>query len=220
MALANSVTLKLAGITKDTPDPDGGLIVRDPNTGQPTGVLKDAAMSFVWKVIPESTFEEKLVAARAATEHAAKLGVTSVQDMSAGSDVGVYQTLLAQGQLKTRIYAISPLPAWERLARTGVRAHFGSDMLRVGGLKGFADGSLGSTTAFFYEPYSDAPENRGLAGDEMFPEGAMLERVRQADLAGLHVMIHAIGDRANDQILSLFDKFTRENGARDRRFRI
>ena len=220
MALANSVTLKLAGITKDTPDPDGGLIVRDPSTGQPTGVLKDAAMSFVWKVIPESTFEEKLVAARAATEHAAKLGVTSVQDMSAGSDVGVYQTLLAQGQLKTRIYAISPLPAWERLARTGVRAHFGSDMLRVGGLKGFADGSLGSTTAFFYEPYSDAPENRGLAGDEMFPEGAMLERVRQADRAGLHVMIHAIGDRANDQILSLFAKVTSENGARDRRFRI
>ena len=220
MALANSVTLKLAGITKDTPDPDGGLIVRDPSTGQPTGVLKDAAMSFVWKVIPESTFEEKLVAARAATEHAAKLGVTSVQDMSAGTDVGVYQTLLAQGQLKTRIYAISPLPAWERLARTGVRAHFGSDMLRVGGLKGFADGSLGSTTAFFYEPYSDAPENRGLAGDEMFPEGAMLERVRQADRAGLHVMIHAIGDRANDQILSLFAKVTSENGARDRRFRI
>ena len=93
-------------------------------------------------------------------------------------------------------------------------------MLRIGGLKGFADGSLGSTTAFFYEPYSDAPENRGLAGDEMFPEGAMLERVRQADRAGLHVMIHAIGDRANDQILSLFAKVTRENGTRDRRFRI
>ena len=220
MALANSLTLKLAGITKETLDPEGGLIVRDPSTGEPTGVLKDAAMSFVWKVIPESTFDEKLAAARAATEHAASLGVTSVQDMSAGSDVGVYQTLLAQGQLKTRIYAISPLPAWERLARTGVRAHFGSDMLRVGGLKGFADGSLGSTTAFFYEPYSDAPDNRGLAGDEMFPEGAMLERVRQADRAGLHVMIHAIGDRANDQILSLFAKVTRENGARDRRFRI
>lgn len=220
MALANSLTLKLAGITRATPNPEGGLIVRDPSTGEATGVLKDAAMSFVWKIIPDSSFDEKLAAARAATEHAASLGVTSVQDMSAGSDVGVYQTLLAQGQLKTRIYAVSPLPAWERLARTGVRARFGSDMLRIGGLKGFADGSLGSTTAFFYEPYSDAPENRGLAGDEMFPEGAMLERVRQADRAGLHVMIHAIGDRANDQILSLFAKVSRENGMRDRRFRI
>ena len=220
MALANSLALKLAGVTKLTPDPDGGLIVRDPTTGEPTGVLKDAAMSAVWKVIPDSSIEEKLSAARAATEHAAKLGVTSVQDMSAGDDVGVYQSLLDRGELKTRIYAVAPLPAWERLARTGIHAHFGSDMLRIGGLKGFADGSLGSTTAFFYEPYLDAPTTRGLAGDEMFPEGAMLERVRQADRAGLQVMIHAIGDRANDQILSLFTQVSRENGARDRRFRI
>ena len=220
MALANSLALKLAGITKDSRDPDGGLIVRDPKTGEPTGVLKDAAMSAVWRVIPDSTFEEKLAAARAATEHAARLGVTSVQDMSAGVDVGVYQTLLDLGELTTRIYAVAPLPAWERLARSGVRADFGSDMLRIGGLKGFADGSLGSTTAFFYEPYLDAPTTRGLAGDEMFPEGAMLERVRQADRAGLQVMIHAIGDRANDQILSFFAQVTGENGARDRRFRI
>src|SRR4030095_13609940 len=133
----------------------GALIVRDPKTGRPTGVLKDAAMSAVWKVIPESTIAEKLAAAKAATEHAARLGVTSVQDVSAGSDVGIYQTLLDRGELKTRIYAVAPLPAWERLARTGVRAHFGSEMLRVGGLKGFSDGSLGSTTALFYEPYKD-----------------------------------------------------------------
>lgn len=220
MALANSLALKLAGVTKDTANPDGGLIVRDPKTGEPTGVLKDAAMSFVWKVVPDSTFDEKLTAAKAATEHAARLGVTSVQDMSAGNDVGVYQTLLDRGELKTRIYAVAPLPAWERLARTGVRAHFGNDMLRIGGLKGFADGSLGSTTAFFYEPYLDAPETRGLAGDEMFPEGAMLERVRQADRAGLQIMIHAIGDRANDQILTIFATVKKENGERDRRFRI
>jgi predicted amidohydrolase YtcJ len=220
MALANSLALKLAGVTRQTPDPPGGLIVRDPKTGEPTGVLKDAAMSYVWKVIPESSFEEKLAAARAATDHAARLGVTSVQDMSAGNDVGVYQTLLDRNELKTRVYAVSPLPAWERLARTGVRAHFGSDMLRIGGLKGFADGSLGSTTAFFYEPYKDAPETSGLAGDEMFPEGAMLGRARDADRAGLQVMIHAIGDRANEQILSIFEKVTRENGAQHRRFRI
>lgn len=220
MALANSVALRLAGVTRETPDPPGGLIVRDLKTGEPTGILKDAAMSFVWKVVPEPNFEEKLAAARAATEHAAALGVTSVQDMSAGNDVGVYQTLLDRGELKTRIYAVSPLPAWERLARTGVRAHFGTEMLRIGGLKGFSDGSLGSTTAFFYEPYQDAPNTSGLAGDEMFPEGAMLNRVRDADRAGLQVMIHAIGDRANDLILAMFEQVMRENGARDRRFRI
>lgn len=220
MALANSLALRLAGVNRQTLDPPGGLIVRDPKTGEPTGILKDAAMSFVWKVIPEASFEEKLAAARAATEHAARLGVTSVQDMSAGNDVGIYQTLLDLGELKTRIYAVSPLPRWERLAATGVRAHFGSDMLRIGGLKGFADGSLGSTTAFFFEPYKDAPNTRGLAGDEMYPEGAMLERVRAADRAGMQIMIHAIGDRANDLILTIYENVASENGAKDRRFRI
>ncbi len=220
MALANSLALRLAGVTRQTLDPVGGVIVRDPKTGEPTGVLKDAAMNPVWKVIPPTTFDEKLAAARAATEHAAQLGVTSVQDMSTGADVGIYQTLLDRGELKTRIYAVSPLPAWERVARTGVRAHFGNDMLRIGGLKGFSDGSLGSTTAFFYSPYLDAPDTRGLAGDEMYPEGAMLKRVREADQAGLQIMIHAIGDRANDMILSIFEDITRTNGSRDRRFRI
>ena len=220
MALANSLALKLAGVTKETKDPAGGIIVRDPKTGEPTGILKDAAQSFVYRVIPEQSFDEKLAAARAATNHAASLGVTSVQDMSAGNDVGVYQELLNRGELKTRIYADAPLPDWQRLARVGVRARFGNDMLRIGGLKGFADGSLGSTTALFFEPYLDAPNTSGIAGPEMFPEGEMLKRVLGADKAGLHVMIHAIGDRANDTILSIYEQVLRENGERDRRFRI
>src|SRR5713226_4542257 len=220
MALANSLALKLANVTRQTLDPPGGIIVRDPNTSEPTGVLKDAAQSFVWKVFPPPSFEEKLAAARAATNHAASVGVTSVQDMSAGADVGVYQALLDRGELKNRIYAVWPLPRWERLAQTGVRAHFGSAMLRTGGLKGFADGSLGSTTALFFEPYLDAPNTSGIPSDEMFPEGAMLERVRGADRAGLQVIIHAIGDRANDNILSIYERVEKENGDRDRRFRI
>jgi predicted amidohydrolase YtcJ len=220
MALANSYTLKLAGVTRDTPDPPGGLIVRDAKTGEPTGILKDAAQGFVWKVFPEPSFEEKLEAGRAATAHAASHGVTSVQDMSAGDDVGVYQSLLERGELKTRVYAVSPLPDWERLGRVGVRRAFGGDMLRIGGLKGFADGSLGSTTALLFEPYNDAPNTRGLPGDEMFPDGAMLKRVEAADAAGLQVMIHAIGDKANDSILSIYEQVTRANGPRDRRFRI
>ncbi|HVF44872.1 MAG TPA: amidohydrolase [Pyrinomonadaceae bacterium] len=220
MALANSHALKLAGVTRDTPDPPGGLIVRDAKTGEPTGVLKDAAMSFVWKVFPEPSFEEKLEAARAATAHAAAHGVTSVQDMSAGNDVGVYQTLSERGELKTRVYAVSPLSDWERLGRVGVRRAFGDDMLRIGGLKGFADGSLGSTTALFFEPYLDSPNTSGLPGDEMFPEGAMLARVKSADAAGLQVMIHAIGDKANDSILNIYERVSKENGGRDRRFRI
>jgi predicted amidohydrolase YtcJ len=220
MALANSRALKLAGLDRSTRDPDGGLIVHDAKTGEPTGLLKDAAMNLVAARIPEATFDEKLKAARAATRHAVSVGVTSVTDMSAGSDVGVYLELWRQGQLDTRIYAIAPLPRWERLAQTGVRATFGSDHLRVGGLKGFSDGSLGSTTALFFEPYLDAPQTRGLPSDEMFPEGAMLQRIAEADRAGLQVMVHAIGDRANDQMLQIFEQVTTRNGARDRRFRI
>ena len=216
MALANSLALKLANVTKDTKDVEGGLIVRDAG-GNPTGVLKDAAMSYVNKVIPESSFEQKLEAAQAATDYAASLGVTSVQDMSAGKDVGVYQELARQGKLKTRVYAVSPLPDWERLGKTGVRAAFGDEMLRIGGLKGYSDGSLGSTTAWFFEPYLDDPKSTGLPADEI-PK--MYENVSNADKAGLQIMIHAIGDKANDAVISAFERVARENGSRDRRFRV
>ena len=215
-ALANSYALKLAGITRDTKDPAGGLIVRDAN-GEPTGVLKDAAQSFVYRVIPEDSADARLDAGRAATQYAASVGVTSVQDVLAGTDVGVYQTLMQRGELQTRIYAGSALGDWQRWQRTGVQAAFGSPMLRVGSLKAYADGSLGSTTALLFAPYLDAPDTSGLAGGEM---PMMPERVLQADKAGLQIMIHAIGDRANDEILSIYERTAQANGPRDRRFRI
>jgi predicted amidohydrolase YtcJ len=220
MALANSLALKLAGVTKETKDPPGGLIVRDPKTGEPTGVLKDGAEILVDRVVPDKSFEEKHVAAKAATDHAARVGVTSVTDMSADGDVGLYQYMLERGELKTRIYAIRSIVSWEVLAKTGVRAAFGTDRLRIGGLKGFADGSLGSSTAFFFEPYSDTPDTRGLLFDQMLPEGIMLERVEAADKLGLQVMIHAIGDEANLRVLDIYRQAAEQNGPRDRRFRI
>jgi predicted amidohydrolase YtcJ len=219
MALANSFALKLAGVTKETKEPAGGVIVRDKN-GEPTGVLKDAAENLVDRAIPPKSFEENHVAAKAATEHAAKMGVTSLTDMSAGDDVGLYQYMLDHGELKTRIYAIRSIVSWEVLSKTGIRAAFGSDMLRIGGLKGFSDGSLGSTTAFFFKPYNDAPNTRGLLFDQMLPEGIMLKRVEGADKAGLQVMIHAIGDEANFRILEIYRQTAEANGSRDRRFRI
>ena len=219
MALANSLALKLAKVTKDTKDVPGGVIVRNADGG-PTGILKDAAMAYVDKVIPARSWDEKLAAARAATEHAASVGVTSVQDMSADDDVGLYQTQLERGELKTRIYCARSVLSWEVLGQTGVRAAFGSDWLRIGGLKGFADGSLGSTTALFFEPYNDSPNTRGLLFDEMLPEGIMLQRVEAADKRGLQVMIHAIGDEANKVILDLYQQVAQKNGPRDRRFRI
>jgi predicted amidohydrolase YtcJ len=220
MALANSLALKLAGITSETKDPPGGVIVRDPQTGEPTGILKDGAEGLVERFIPDKTFDEKHVAAKAATEHAASVGVTSVTDMSADADVGLYQYMLDRGELKNRIYAIRSIVSWDVLTRTGVRQAFGSDMLRIGGLKGFADGSLGSSTALFFEPYNDAPNTRGLLFDQMLPEGTMLKRVEGADKAGLQIMIHAIGDEANTRILDIYKEAAAKNGPRDRRFRI
>lgn len=217
MALANSLAMKIAKVDRSTKDVAGGEIVRDAD-GNPTGIFKDAAMGYIERVIPDATFEEKLEYAQAMSDYAASLGVTSVQDMSAGTDVGVYQELLRRGTLKTRIYACSPLGDYERWKRTGIHYAFGGAMLRVGCLKGFTDGSLGSTTAWFFKPYLDAPNTSGLPRAEVTTtmEGNILE----ADKAGLQVNIHAIGDRANATILDFYETVEKTNGKRDRRFRI
>lgn len=216
MALANSLALRIAGVTKQTKSPEGGLIVTNQATGEPTGILKDEAMGLVSRQIPEARFEEKMAAARAATDYAASLGVTSVQDMSAGKDTAVYLELMRRGELKTRIYAAHPLTGWERLSAAGIRGPFGNDFVKLGALKAFSDGSLGSTTAWFWDAYLDAPGTYGLPAGEMFPEGAMQRRVEAAAAAGLQIMIHAIGDRANQFVLDLFGRYAGE----DRRFRI
>lgn len=216
MALANSLAMSLAKVDKDVKDVAGGEIVRDAN-GNPAGVFKDAAMGYIYRVIPDLSFDEKLEAAQAASDHAASVGVTSVQDVSAGTDVGVYQELLRRGTLKTRIYGCSPLSNFQRWQNTGVRYAFGDAMLRVGCLKGYADGSLGSTTAWFFEPYLDAPNSTGLASDEI---AKIPDNVLAADKAGLQVRIHAIGDKGNSTILDVYEKTAQTNGARERRFTI
>jgi len=217
MALANTAAMKLAGVSKSTPDVEGGIILRDKD-GNPTGIFKDAALNrYFDKVIPEMSFEHKLEIIQGASEHAASLGVTSVQDMSGNADVAVYQELIRRGTLKTRIYGCSPLSFYKRWENTGVQYAFGNSMLRIGCLKGFADGSLGSTTAWLFEPYLDAPKSTGLAGEE-FPNFA--DEIAAAEKNSQQVMIHAIGDRANAEILSLYEKNNAKAGARDRRFRI
>jgi predicted amidohydrolase YtcJ len=220
MALANSQALQLAGITRDTPDPPGGEIVRDA-AGDPTGVLKDAAMGRVYRAIPQPSEDQIADAVRAAMRYAAENGVTSVQDMSAAPEIlRVYQGLLARGELSVRISGHQPLAEWQRLAAVGLRADFGGEKLHIGGLKGFADGSLGSTTALFFDPYLDAPNTSGLANSEMIPESKMQDHILDADRAGLQVAVHAIGDKANHLVLGMYEEAARRNGARDRRFRI
>lgn len=219
-SLANSATLQLAGITAKTPDPPGGEIVHDAQ-GNPTGVLRDAAQELVIKVMPAMTRTHRLRAIHQALEHAASLGVTSVQDMNPSyDDIKAYAELQEQGALTTRIYVAPLETGWKDQAKIGLRHAFGTDYLRMGAVKGYADGSLGSETAYFFEAYSDAPGKHGLLSDEMHPPSAMLQRLKGADAAGLQLCIHAIGDRAISIILDQFEQIEKSNGKRDRRWRI
>jgi predicted amidohydrolase YtcJ len=220
MAMANALALRLAGVTRETEDPPGGTIVRGKD-GNPTGLLKDAAMNLVYRIIPPPSEEQLLRMVRAAMEEARRFGVTSIHDISSTEDVRAYQTLADRGELTLRIYSITPLPQWQAPATAGIRAGFGNDWIHLGALKGFADGSLGSTTALFEKPYDDAPETSGLPNEMMLPEGNMLKMALGADKAGLQLAVHAIGDKANRILLDIYGEVEKQNGARsDRRWRI
>ncbi len=220
MSLANSLALKLAGVNRNTKDILGGVIVRDAG-GNPTGVLKDAAQGLVQRIIPPPSEEQIINAVRAAQSYANAQGVTSVQDMSASPAIfHAYQTMLHGGQLRVRISGHQPLAAWRRLAEVGVAADFGNDYLHIGGLKGYADGSLGSTTALLFQPYVDSPNTSGIPSAELSDPQQMFHNIESADAAGLQIAIHAIGDKANNTILGFYQRVAQEHGWRDRRWRI
>jgi predicted amidohydrolase YtcJ len=219
MALANSLALRLAGITRATKDPPGGTIVRDARTGQPTGVLKDAAMDLVYRVQPEPSDAEYDDALRRAQAQALSLGVTMIEDMGGHGwrDLESFRRAENAGELKLRVYSFVPLEDWRRLKDYIARNGIGDARLKWGGLKGFVDGSLGSGTAWFFQPYSDAPGTTGLVVSDT---AALRQAILQADRARLQVAVHAIGDRANNWILDTYAWVERQNGARDRRFRV
>ena len=216
MALANSLALEAAGVTVSTRDPAGGTVVRG-SGGEPTGVLKDAAMNLVFGVIPESSEQELDGALRAAAQHALSLGVTQVHDMGDWPSLETYRRAHATGDLPLRVYSVVPLASWSRLEDFMAAEGSGDERLWWGGLKGFVDGSLGSTTAWFYEPYDDEPSTSGLMTTDT---ASMREWIRAADAADLQVIVHAIGDRANDWLLDVYEAVDDENPPRDRRFRI
>ncbi|MBN1222177.1 MAG: amidohydrolase, partial [Candidatus Aminicenantes bacterium] len=224
IALANSLALKIAGITKNTPSPDGGEIQKDMSTGEPTGILRDAAIDLVMSHMPDPSFRAKMRAAEAALDHARQLGVTSIHDManavSFAMNFEVYQELFKEGKLTSRIYFYVPIDKIALLEELKMKSPFGNDWLRIAGLKGFSDGGLGARTAYFFEPYTDDPGTSGLLAPQMFPEGIMEKRILQAYDDGIQVAIHAIGDRANDIILDVFEKAVAANGNLDRRWRI
>jgi len=219
-ALANSLALRLAGITAQTPDPPGGTIVRDAQ-GNPTGDLKDAAMDDAYKVVPPASHDRLWRAAKRALEYAASLGVTSVQAMNPEyADVAIFSQLLENGELTTRIYAAPLITEVDDQAKIGIRHAFGGPYLRIGAVKAFADGSLGSRTAYFFDPFSDQQENHGLLSSEMQPFSLMRDRMMQADAAGLQICTHAIGDQAISMVLDLYTDVVKAHRGAERRFRI
>ena len=222
MALADSAALETAGVTAATKDIAGGEIVRGAG-GEPTGLLKDNAMALVDKVVPPASDDMRARALAAAMKYVAEQGVTSVHNMGSFADVKTFAQARQSNAMSTRIYGVVPLNEWEQLRdAVATKTYGGNDgrgdnWLRVGGLKGFVDGSLGSHTAAFHAPFDDAPKDRGLLVNT--PED-LYRWVAGADKAGLHVMVHAVGDRANGIILDAFAQVAKENGPRDRRFRI
>jgi predicted amidohydrolase YtcJ len=216
MALANSAALAAAGVTAATRDIEGGTIVRDAS-GSPTGIMKDNAEGMVDRVEPPPAPELSDRALDAAMRYVAERGVTSVHNMGTFADLATFERAHRRGKLITRIYAVTPIGQWERLRDTVAARGRGDEWLRIGGLKGFVDGSLGSHTAAMFAPFSDSPSDSGL----FVEDPADLHRwTRDADRAGLQVIVHAIGERAINVQLDIFKKVQTENGLRDRRFRI
>ena len=216
MNLANSLAIAAANIDRRTKDVEGGTIVRDA-TGAPTGIFKDNAKSLIDAVQPPRSEAEWDRALDTAMTHVAARGVTSVHQMGGWGDLAAFRRANSAGTLRTRIVAQVPLSDWARLRDDIQKNGRGDDWLRIGGLKGFVDGSLGSHTAAMLAPFTDSPTDSGFF---VTPPDSLYAWTKAADAAGLQVMVHAIGDRAIRTQLDIFERVARENGVRDRRFRV
>ena len=225
--LANSLALQAAGITRETPDPEGGEILRDAE-GNPTGLLRGAAADLVEEVIPPPSHEQRKAEALRALEEARRWGVTSLHDNVADFEtLELFKELQKEELLTARVWARMWLSEWEKV-RDYIRSYrvpaatggWGDQYIRLGGLKAWVDGIMGNSTALFFEPYANQPDNRGRLRDVMFPEGNLYRLLHDADLAGFTISVHAIGDHANRLLLDTYEKVFAENPPRDRRFRV
>jgi predicted amidohydrolase YtcJ len=210
--LANDAALRAAGA-------DCSWSGVECENGQPTGRLSGEAAARVRRVIPGKSMEQRLAESRTALRHLNELGVTTIHDNTPPDQMAVFQRLDQDGELTVRIYARPTLDKWESLSAVGIRHGFGNDYLKIGGLKGFVDGIMGNSSAFFYQPYLTSGE-RGAWRDMMRNPPGMLELLRGADAAGHWPQIHAIGDQAIDTLLAMYEHVIATNPPRERRFRI
>jgi predicted amidohydrolase YtcJ len=194
--LANGAALSAAGITGATADPAGGTIERDPATGEPTGILTGTAVELVREVIPEKSFEQRVIEARIALERLAENGVSGIHDITRAHQMSVFQHLHDRGELTVRVYARPTLDNWAHLSALGIKTGFGDDYLKIGGLKGFVDGIMGNSSARFREPYDHQPDQSGIWRTMVLEPPGIAELIYSADAVGLIPQVHAIGDLA------------------------
>lgn len=218
VCVTNSVGLQLAGITKETPDPQGGQIDKDPSSAEPTGVLRDEAMSLVWRQVPPPTRAELVAAIEAAGRSALSSGLTSVHALLRDSSyVEALQEARASGRLKIRVYMGIPVDLLDDIARLGIKTGFGDHWLKIGCIKILLDGSLGGRTAALKKPYADDPTNRGLL---LYRKEELRELVSKAHRSGCQLAIHAIGDHAIDLALNAIEEAQDKTPREDHRHRI
>jgi predicted amidohydrolase YtcJ len=218
-AWANTAALKIANVSVNTPDPKDGQIQRD-DAGRATGILLESAMDLVGDVIPEPPLEEIASAIEKAQTILWKLGLTGIHDFDRRDSFMALQHLHAQGKLKLRVNKNIPVESLEHASELGLRTGFGDDWLWIGSVKAFMDGALGPRTAAMFQPYLTEPANFGILnmdGEELF------EHARHAADAGLSMTVHAIGDRANHEVLDAYEQlraYEREKGLPHLRHRI
>ena len=221
VAFANGYAMRLAKIGAQTPNPSDGVIVRN-ERGRAIGTFKDSAMDLITRVIPSPSRELRLRAMRRAIALAKRKGVTTIHDMGTVADWDLWTQLEQRGELTVRVRFFFPIAARGRAIAEHRRRRSAQQRswLRVAGVKAFADGSLGASTAWMFEGFSDDPSNCGLCDAGFANREAFLDAVLEVDRAGLQVAVHAIGDRANKEVLDLFAALEYDSGQRDRRMRI
>ena len=217
MVFANSAAMKAAGIDRSTGNVSGGEITRDAS-GTPTGIFRDEAMTLVERAVPVPSESQMDSAAARAIRDAAEHGVTGVAFVTAGwPEIAALRRAKAAGTLTLRVSAYPAISDWRNAAETLRVNGPGDAMLRIAGVKGMVDGSLGSTTAWFFEPFSDARHTTGLQVTNI---DSLRTWIGRSDSAGLQVVVHAIGDHANAWLLDVYDSVAKAHGARDRRFKV
>ncbi len=218
VCVTNSLGLQLAGITKETPDPHGGQIDKDPRTAEPTGVLRDEAMSLIWQHVPPPTKPELVAAIEAASRSAISAGLTTVHALLKDSAyVEALQEAHATGKLGIRVYMGIPIDLLDNLIGLGIKTGFGDDWLKIGCIKMLLDGSLGGRTAALKEPYADDPSNKGLL---LYREEELRPLVSKVHDSGYQLAIHAIGDHAIDLALDAIEEAQNKTSRKDHRHRI